>query len=103
MPGGKRQEQPPRPSGWPGPITPMLAELAAAPFDSPEHLFEIKWDGIRCLVRIEPDLLTLHNRKLVEMSARYPELAGLASLPPYSILDGEVVVLDEGRPSFTKV
>ena len=32
----------------------MLAEMGEGPFDSPEHLFEIKWDGIRCIARVEP-------------------------------------------------
>ena len=30
------------------PIAPMLA-TASPPFDSRDHLFEIKWDGVRCL------------------------------------------------------
>jgi ATP-dependent DNA ligase len=28
-------------------IPPMLATLVAAPFDDPDWLFEIKWDGFR--------------------------------------------------------
>jgi ATP-dependent DNA ligase len=31
----------------------MLAIEAKEPFDSDAHLFEIKWDGIRCLAFIE--------------------------------------------------
>ena len=34
------------------PVAPMLA-VAAEPFDSPEHLFEIKWDGVRGLALVE--------------------------------------------------
>ena len=34
-------------------LNPMLAQKADAPFDSKQHLFEIKWDGIRCLAFVE--------------------------------------------------
>ena len=37
----------------PSTINPMLAAKADAPFDSEQHLFEIKWDGIRCLAFVE--------------------------------------------------
>jgi ATP-dependent DNA ligase len=33
-------------------IAPMLA-VVGEPFDSPEYLFEIKWDGVRALAAIE--------------------------------------------------
>ena len=29
------------------PIEPMLAQSRDKPFDSPDHLYEVKWDGIR--------------------------------------------------------
>ena len=28
----------------------MLAHLARRPFDSPDHLYELRWDGIRALL-----------------------------------------------------
>ena len=34
----------------PGQIEPMLAQAVTEPFDSAGHLFEIKWDGMRCSV-----------------------------------------------------
>ena len=34
-------------------LVPMLA-VAGEPFDSPDYLFEIKWDGVRTLAAIEP-------------------------------------------------
>jgi bifunctional non-homologous end joining protein LigD len=30
-------------------VKPMLAVEARKPFDSDSHIFEIKWDDIRCL------------------------------------------------------
>src|ERR1043165_5963211 len=83
-------------------ISPMLAR-SAEPFDSDEHLFEVKWDGIRCMAYVEGKRVRLLNRRGADMTARYPELAGLASLPSGTILDGEMIVMEADRPSFEQV
>src|SRR5260370_32464616 len=80
-------------------VPPMLAK-SAAPFDSPEHLFEVKWDGTRALAFVERGGLRLLNRRRVEMVERYPEFAFLRRLRPGLVLDGEVVVLRAGKPDF---
>ena len=80
-------------------IAPMLAK-PGAPFDSPEHLFEIKWDGTRTLAFVERDGYRLVNRRRVDMTERYPEFAFLGKLPPGTVLDGEMVVLHNGKPDF---
>ena len=80
----------------------MLAQ-SGEPFDSDKHLFEIKWDGTRCIAFIEPDRLRMQNRRFIEMRARYPELACLSDVPAGTVLDGEIIVLDEGKPSFNKL
>src|SRR3981189_3229197 len=62
----KRQPIPIRPeelqdaqkSAMPARVEPMLATLANHPFSDPNWLFEIKWDGIRALARIENGALT---------------------------------------------
>ena len=72
-------------------IKPMLAVGAKEPFDSDAHLFEIKWDGIRCLAFIERGCLRLQSRELIDITAQFPELAGLAELPDGTVLDGELV------------
>src|SRR6266481_1878136 len=77
-------------------IEPMLATLADRPFSDPNWLFEIKWDGVRALARIENDALTLRSRTGVDIAKRYPELASLpdALAARQAILDGEIVALD---------
>jgi DNA ligase D-like protein (predicted ligase) len=82
----------------------MLAS-PGSPFDSDEYLFEIKWDGIRALAFFGKGLARLQGRKLTDSSERYPEiLAALRALEGEGILDGEIVVLDEGgRPDFQRV
>ncbi len=84
-------------------IAPMLARLAARPFDSPAYLFEVKWDGTRCLAFVERGGVRLQNRRFHRIEWRYPELAVLAGLERGSVLDGEVVVLHEGRADFERL
>ena len=95
---------PPRcqPSSLPPFVAPMLAR-PGVPFDSEQHLFEIKWDGTRMLAFVQRDGLRLVNRHRAERTAQYPELAGLAELPAGTILDGELVVFAEGRPDFSRL
>ncbi len=85
-------------------IRPMLAGRAE-PFDSGEHLFELKWDGIRCIAYIDHGKLRLQNRNLRLITQSYPELAVLPKSVKCrtAILDGEIVVLDEGIPNFGKL
>ena len=80
-------------------VSPMLAKKGD-PFDSREHLFEIKWDGTRMLAFVEPDGYRLVNRHRAERTA---ELACLTELPAGVILDGEVVVFHDGRPDFRRL
>src|SRR5216683_3760882 len=80
-------------------VPPMLAK-PGAPFDSPEHLFEIKWDGTRVLAFVDSHNYRLVNRHRADVTDRYPELGFWGALPPGTVLDGEVVVLQNGKPSF---
>ena len=90
-------------SAIPDRIAPMLAEAAPAPFDSGKHLFEVKWDGTRCVALLKDNRLRLHNRRFVEILERYPELGTLRKMPSGTVLDGEIVVLEAGKPSFNKL
>jgi bifunctional non-homologous end joining protein LigD len=91
----------------PHPKSLMLATLISEPFDDPDWLFEIKWDGYRALCTIdEKDKLTLVSRNGLDMLARFPGLADLAgafgSLPV--MVDGEIVSLDtQGRSEFQRL
>jgi bifunctional non-homologous end joining protein LigD len=74
----------------------MLA-TKAAPFDAEDYLFEVKWDGVRALAAVEAHRWQLWGRKGVDYTPRYPELAVLGRLPPGTVVDGELVVLQQGR------
>src|SRR2546421_12805757 len=92
-----------RKSAMPARVEPMLATLADHPFSDPNWLFEIKWDGVRALARIENGGLTLRSRNSIEITKRYPELASLpdALAARQAILDGEIVALnDQGHSDF---
>lgn len=81
-------------------IEPMLARIGE-PFDSPTHLFEIKWDGVRAMTYVEQGGHRLHGRRRRDLAGRYPELAFLSRLPDGTVLDGELVVLRaDGTPDF---
>ena len=88
----------------PSTIHPMLATAAAQPFDDPNWLFEIKWDGYRAVAFIEDGRLHLVSRTQNDLTKQFPELAALPNFvkAQRAILDGEIVALDEqGRPSFS--
>jgi bifunctional non-homologous end joining protein LigD len=96
----------PAPTKRPMPTTihPMLATSVDEPFDGPDWLFEIKWDGYRAVAFIENGKLRLVSRNQNELTQRYPELKDLPKSvhAKTAILDGEVVALDEqGRASFS--
>lgn len=63
---------------------------------------EFKWDGVRALAASDGRRVQLRSRRGNDVTAAYPELAGLAgALPAGTVVDGEIVALDEeGVPSF---
>jgi ATP-dependent DNA ligase len=83
-------------------LRPMLARPLPEPFDSPDHLFEPSWGGVRALAFVGPaDLPGAGEVRIVDAdgidrSAALPELAGLAVRVDArsAVLDGELVVVD---------
>ncbi|MCS7119441.1 MAG: non-homologous end-joining DNA ligase [Archaeoglobaceae archaeon] len=82
-------------------IKPMLA-VRGHPFNSPEFIYEIKWDGTRAIafVDLKNERFRIQNRRLMEIAHRYPELDFLDFLNENAIIDGEIVVFDGKLPSF---
>jgi bifunctional non-homologous end joining protein LigD len=70
-----------------------------------EWALEWKWDGIRVLARADGGGIRLLSRRGNDVTATYPELAGLPRvLRGDALVDGEIVALDEeGRPSFERM
>jgi len=82
-------------------IKPMLA-VRGEPFSSNDYIYEIKWDGTRCIafVDVEEKKVRIQNRRLIDVTYRYPELDFLDFVSQNVVLDGEIVVFQEGMPSF---
>jgi bifunctional non-homologous end joining protein LigD len=85
-------------------VPPMRATLATEPFNDPDWLFEVKWDGYRVEAVVRDGQVHLWTRNRQDAARYFPDLIG----PPTwieareAIVDGEVVALDEaGRPRFS--
>ena len=87
----------------------MLAVPAPEPFDDPNKLFEVKWDGIRAIAVIENGSVRIHTRGHKDISAAFSDVAQslLASVSGNGdgvVLDGELIAMDdEGVPRLHRV
>ena len=91
---------------FPSEVRPMQAASAEAPFSSAEYLFEVKWDGLRCILFRDPDGdVHLKDRGLNDLTADLPEVAKAGRrVPPGSVIDGELVATDnDGRPDYPRL
>src|SRR5947209_4475061 len=91
---------------FPDEVRPMQAASAEAPFSSAEYLFEVKWDGLRCIVFREPGgSVHIKDRGLNDLTADLPEVVSAARrIPPGSVIDGELVATDpDGRPDYPRL
>jgi bifunctional non-homologous end joining protein LigD len=84
-------------------LRPMLPIPASDPFDSPNHAFEVAWDGVRALACVDGLEVQLWGRALRALTPQYPEVLGLREmLPADTVIDGELIVADvEGRPDLS--
>jgi len=78
---------------------PMLARVAEKPFSGKDWIFEIKWDGFRAIAYVDKEL-SLKSRNGKELKYNFPELSELQRLSSNVVVDGEIVVLQEGKPDF---
>ena len=90
----------------PAKLAPMLAVSGDLPRDDRGWAYEMKWDGMRVLLRVEGGRLQATSRNGNDVTARFPELRGLGEAlgTVEAVLDGEVVAFDEaGRPRFERL
>ncbi|WP_150265426.1 DNA ligase [Paenibacillus tepidiphilus] len=87
------------------PIIPFEPVLAAALPSGSQWIAQIKWDGVRMLCYHDGEETELINRRGNRRTLQYPELAEPRSYCRAGsfILDGEVIALSGGKPSFHEV
>ncbi|NLV17100.1 MAG: DNA ligase [Syntrophomonadaceae bacterium] len=86
------------------PLYPMEPVTCLKAFDSEQHQYQVKWDGVRIMVFYDGGKVTIRNRRLKSRTLQYPELKIISDLISFPvILDGEVIALKNGTPSFPQV
>lgn len=84
-------------------VTPMLISEMKDPFDSPDYIYEVKWDGIRCLSYLDINT-EMRNKRNKLMIPLFPELEELyKQVKEKCIIDHELLVLKNGIPDFYEV
>jgi bifunctional non-homologous end joining protein LigD len=83
-------------------IGPMLLLPAAGLPEGDKWLIELKLDGFRAIAFKTGGKIDLRSRNDKDFNSRYPALVrALGGMPDETVIDGEVVALDQdGRPSF---
>jgi ATP-dependent DNA ligase len=81
----------------------LLLRTDALPKDAADWEYQLKLDGYRAIAFKTRGRVQLRSRHDNDFSIRYPTIIqGLAKLPDETVIDGEVIALDEdGRPSFS--
>ena len=82
------------------PLKPMLAKLV--PEIPPGAYYEPKFDGFRCILFRDGDSVVLGSRNERPMDRYFPEIVAAAKteLPDRCVVDGEIVLLQDGRLDF---
>ncbi len=80
----------------------MLCESAERPPEGREWCYELKLDGFRVIGRKPGRSAQLWSRNQKDFARRFPGVVkAIEELPSDTVIDGEVVALDEsGKPSF---
>ncbi|SDI53548.1 DNA ligase D [Mucilaginibacter gossypii] len=82
-------------------IKPMKATLVDEPFDDPDWLYEVKWDGYRAIAVIDKKGAELISRNNLPFDKYYPINKLLKDWQINAVIDGEILVLnDKGVSDF---
>ncbi|MGX5689769.1 DNA ligase D [Arcticibacter tournemirensis] len=92
-------------SEFPEGIKPMLATLVDEPFDDPDWVYEVKWDGYRALAFIKGGEVELMSRNKKSFNEKfYPLYHILKQWNINAVFDGEIMVLnDKGVSNFSSL
>ncbi|HEY0784434.1 MAG TPA: ATP-dependent DNA ligase, partial [Acidobacteriaceae bacterium] len=84
------------------PVLPMLAKRIDGIPPGDQWLFEPKWDGFRAVIFRDGDEILIQSRDEKSLNRYFPELLEplRAQLPARCVLDGEIVIAEQGRLEF---
>lgn len=87
------------------PIIPFEPILATQLPSGDQWIAQIKWDGVRMLSYYDGSTARLINRRGNDRTVQYPELVDITAYCKANsvILDGEIIALKDGKPSFHEV
>lgn len=87
------------------PIFPFEPILATQLPTGDQWIAQIKWDGVRMLSYYDGSTARLINRRGNDRTVQYPELTDITAYCEANsvILDGEIIALKDGKPSFHEV
>ena len=78
----------------------MLLQPKENPFSSPDHIFEWKVDGVRCIMHFDRGKVQLQSKSGKDFTKQFPEHWDPQLNANEVVLDGEVMVFTEGKPDF---
>jgi len=83
-------------------VKPMKATLVNEPFDDPDWVYEVKWDGYRALAHVDKKGVQLISRNNIPFDKYYPIIDLLKTWKINAVIDGEIVVLNnKGLSNFS--
>jgi bifunctional non-homologous end joining protein LigD len=87
----------------PGFIRPQLATLKSKAPLGDQWIHEIKYDGYRVQFHVNSGKKKVYTRNGLDWTKRFSLIAGAFDIPGQAIIDGEVVVIHEGRTNFSEL
>jgi len=89
---------------WNKLFTPMLLSEINKPFDNKEYLFELKYDGMRCIIYVNKTSIKIISRNKNDVTYLFPELKELCNIVTKNVIfDGEIISMSNNKPSFSKL
>ncbi len=82
-------------------MRPMLATPTVTIPSGDAWQHEVKWDGMRVLADVSEGSVTLWSRTERDVTVAFPELRRLGEEYADMLLDGEIVAMQGGTPSFS--